>query len=118
MRSTYYIKDAEDRGRYLEGVITIERDRQKRPTGIRGVVRDITEQKLVEAALRESEERYRRLVELSPEAIVVHSQGKFLYVNPAAQKLWGAASPEELIGKPVLDVVHPVSRDMVVRRIR
>lgn len=118
MRSTYYIKDAEDRGRYLEGVITIERDRQKRPTGIRGVVRDITEQKLVEAALRESEERYRRLVELSPEAIVVHSEGKFVYVNPAAQKLWGAASPEELIGRRVLDVVHPVSRDMVVRRIR
>lgn len=118
MRSTYYIKDAEDCGRYLEGVITIERDRQKRPTGIRGVVRDITEQKLIEAALRESEERYRRLVELSPEAIVVHSQGKFVYVNPAAQKLWGAASADDLIGRPVLDVVHPVSRDIVVRRIR
>lgn len=117
-RSTYYIKDAEDRGRYLEGVITIERDRQKLPTGIRGVVRDITEQKLVEAALRESEERHRRLVELSPEAIVVHSQGKFVYVNPAAQKLWGAETPDELIGKPILDVVHPVSRDIVVRRIR
>ena len=118
LRSTYYVKDAENSGRYLEGVITIERDRQKRPTGIRGVVRDITEQKLVETALRESEERYRRLVELSPEAIVVHSQGKFVYVNPAAQKLWGAATADELIGKPVLDVVHPSSRDIVVRMIR
>ena len=118
MRSTYCLEDAEENGRYLEGVITIERDRQRRPTGIRGVVRDITDQKLAEAALRESEERYRRLVELSPEGIIVHSEGKFVYVNPAAQRLWGASCPEELIGKPILDVVHPDSRDFVTRRLK
>jgi two-component system sporulation sensor kinase A len=33
--------------------------------------------------LKESEERYRSLVELSPDAIVVHQEGKFTYVNPA-----------------------------------
>ena len=118
LRSIHYLEDTEDSGRYLEGVITVERDRKLRPTGIRGVIRDITEQKLAEAALRESEERYRRLVELSPEAIIVHCEGKFVYVNPAAQRLWGASGPEELIGKPVLDVVHPDSRDIVIRRIR
>lgn len=117
LRSTYYLRDAEDSGRYLEGVLTIERDRKGRPTGIRGVVRDVTEQKLAEAALRESEERYRRLVELSPEAIVVHSEGKFVYVNPAAQRLWGASRPEELIGKSVLDVVHPDSQEIARQRI-
>ncbi len=98
--------------------MTIERDRQGRPTGIRGVIRDVTDQKVAEAALRESEERYRRLVELSPEAIVVQSEGKFVYVNPAAERLWGAAGPEELIGRSILDVVHPDYREIVETRIR
>ncbi|HLN98796.1 MAG TPA: PAS domain S-box protein [Pyrinomonadaceae bacterium] len=117
LRSTYHLQDADENGRYLEGVLTIERDRQKRPTGIRGVVRDVTEQKLTEAALRESEERYRRLVELSPQAIIVHSEGKFVYVNPAAQHLWGASSAGELIGRDILDVVHPDSREAVKNRV-
>jgi PAS domain S-box-containing protein len=118
LRSTYYLKDAEDHGRYLEGVLTIERDRQGQATGIRGVVRDITDQKLAEEALRESEERYRRLVELSPEAIIVHSEGKIVYVNAAAQRLWGASSAEDLLNKPMLDLVHPDYRESAGRRMR
>ena len=78
----------------------------------------LAERRRAEEALRESEERYRRLVELSPEAIIVHSEGKFVYVNPAAQRLWGASRPEELIGKLVLDVVHPDYRERVSKRIR
>ncbi|MEP6741589.1 MAG: PAS domain S-box protein, partial [bacterium] len=69
-------------------------------------------------ALRESEDRYRRLVELLPEAIVVHSGGKILYVNPAAQRLWGADKQEQLIGESVLDRVHPDFRETVSKRIR
>jgi PAS domain S-box-containing protein len=118
LRSTYYVKDTEDNGKYLEGVITIERDRQMRPTGIRGVIRDITDRKLAEEALKESEERYRRLVELSPEAIIVFSEGKLVYVNPAAERLWGATGAEELIGTPILDRVHPDYREVVSDRIR
>jgi PAS domain S-box-containing protein len=67
----------------------------------------LVERHRMEEVLKESEERYRRLVELSPDAIVVHQQGKFTYVNPAALKLWGATTPEDLIGKSIFEVVHP-----------
>ncbi len=71
-----------------------------------------------EAALRESEERYRQLVELSPEAIVVCSAGKIDLINTAGVKLLGAASFQELIGRPVMDFVHPDCQEILLERIR
>jgi len=81
-------------------------------------VQDITQRKQAEEALRQSEERYFRLVELSHDGILIHSQGRLLFLNPAAAKIIGANSPEEMIGKNVLDLVHPDSRPMVEERIR
>lgn len=68
--------------------------------------------------VQESEERYRQLVEYSPDAIAVHSEGKLVFVNAAAVKLLGAGKAEDLLGKPVIDVVHPEYRDLVLERIR
>ena len=60
-----------------------------------------------EQTLKESEERYRLLVELSPEAIIVQSDEKIVYANYAAANLFGAASAETLLGLAVADFVHP-----------
>jgi PAS domain S-box-containing protein len=117
LRSTYRLRDATGEWRYLEGVVTVETDRRGRQTGVRGVVRDITDQKTAEEALKQSEERYRKLVESSPHAIAVHSDDKFTYLNPAAMQLWGASSPEDLIGKSIFDVVEPASHEGAKERI-
>ena len=60
-----------------------------------------------EQTLKESEERYRLLEELSPEAIIVQSDEKIVYANHAAANLFGAASAETLLGLAVADFVHP-----------
>ena len=78
--------------------------------------RDIRERKQMEAALRESEERYRLLVESSPTSILIHSGGRIVYANPAAQRLLGAHSPEELNGKDILTLVHPDFKQIVAQR--
>jgi PAS domain S-box-containing protein len=80
-------------------------------------LRDITEQKRTEEALRQSERRYRQLIESSPDAIVIHTDGKIVFVNRACVKLLGAAGPEELIGRQAIDFVHPDFKTMVHNRI-
>ncbi len=67
--------------------------------------------------LQESEERYRQLVEISPDAVIIHQEGKISYINPAAVKLLGASQPDEIIGKNVLDFIHPDFHDSVMKNI-
>jgi PAS domain S-box-containing protein len=83
-----------------------------------GFIEDIAKNRAMEEALRESEERYRLLFELSPDSIAVYQDGKIIYANPATFRLLGEESPEELIGKPMLDFVHPDYRDLVIKRSR
>lgn len=79
---------------------------------------DISHQKKEEEDLHESEERYRNLVELSPDAILVHTEGKVAYINAFGASLFGARAPGELFGKKMLDLIHPEDRDLVRTRIR
>ena len=69
-----------------------------------------------EARLVESETRYRIMIEHSPESVIVQRDGVIIYANPAACRMFGAASAAELVGGPFVDRVHADYHEAVSAR--
>jgi PAS domain S-box-containing protein len=95
-----------------------------RPATIRGrqvrvaAIHDITERKQAEEAIRESEERFRRLVEAALEGVLIHEDGVIIDANPSLCRMIGYTL-EELVGGRVLDImIAPESRDVVASHMR
>ncbi len=78
---------------------------------------EIKEKKRVESKLIESENRYRKLLENSFDAVVIHNDGKLISANSAAMDLFGVKNPEEFVDTPLLNFVHPDYRETVIERI-
>jgi diguanylate cyclase (GGDEF)-like protein/PAS domain S-box-containing protein len=98
--------------------VSLAKDSENCPLHLIAQMQGFSKRKQTDDALRESEERYRSLVELSPDAILVHSEGKVVYVNTAGAKLLGAALPDKLTGKPALGFIHPDYREIARERVR
>jgi PAS domain S-box-containing protein len=86
--------------------------------GVVLVFRDQTAERVILNALKESEEKYRKLIEVSPDGIIIHQNGIIKYANQSAAKIGGYDSTDELIGKNAIEFVHPDYREMALRRIR
>ncbi len=98
-------------------VVLLIRARPVPSTGeLSGVVADVTERRGTETALRDLVDRYRLLVDLSPDAIVVHQMGIVRFVNPAGVDFVQLGSAEDIVGRSITEFVHPESvADMLGR---
>jgi diguanylate cyclase (GGDEF)-like protein/PAS domain S-box-containing protein len=87
------------------------------PTLRIGVIEEITDRKRAEETLRESEEKFRLLIENAPDAIYVHADRRFIYLNQEAVKLFGARTAGQLIGSPLLDRFHSDYHAAIMERL-
>ncbi|MFZ5972374.1 MAG: PAS domain S-box protein [Bacteroidota bacterium] len=83
-----------------------------------GLISDITQRKHLEQLHADTEKRYRDLVEHLPLGVGVHVGGVLIYANRYALNMMGAESPQQLLNKNVLDLVHPDYRQMVLERMK
>ena len=99
------------RGRTLTARVKPRRDTDGLIVGVVGVAFDITDRRRAEDALRDSESRYRTIVESEPECVkLLDAQGRLLDMNPAGLAMIEADDLESLLGRPVVDLVAPEHR--------
>jgi PAS domain S-box-containing protein len=95
----------------------IVRDASGKPLRMIGAMIDITHRKRAEQLLRQSEERYRRLIAVSPYAIMVNRGDRVIFANDQAIKLFGAVKAEELLDKSPFELFHPDDHAVIRERI-
>ena len=109
----YYCKDGATA--WAENKFSIIRDPSGKAVSILGEARDITERRCAEKDLRESEEKYRMVVDSALEAIFIAKDGMLVFTNHRTTELSGYAQ-EELASRPFVEFVHPDDRQMVAER--
>jgi PAS domain S-box-containing protein len=82
------------------------------------IVRDVTARHEAAEAARRAEESFRALLDVLPDAVVVHREGRIVYANSTAARAMGCAGAPDLVGSPIIEIVHPDDRPMVIERIR
>jgi PAS domain S-box-containing protein len=100
-------------GTTLDVSLTISpiRDAEGKVIGASKVGRDVSDRKRIERALRESEERFRAIVETTPECVkLVSVDGTLLHMNSPGLEMVGASSADEVVGKNVYDLIAPEDR--------
>ena len=101
------------RGAYLSATASPLFDREGNIVGAIESIRDTTEQKRIEKALHESEERYRVAIESSNDGIAIVKGPNHIFVNRKFLEIFGLQNPDEIIGQSAARIVHPDDRDRV-----
>jgi len=104
--------------RIVEFNASLIRDENGNPAGFRGIARDVTSRKELEALLTKSEERYRNLVENMSEVIFsTDEKGALSYVSPSTEQMTGF-KPHEVIGRPVFEFLHSADIPLITEQFK
>jgi len=103
--------------RPIEVNIKMVRDKNGDPLSILVTRHDLTFDRKTQETLRETEERYRQLVELSQDIILIQRGGTIVFINDAGVRMFGGSSSSDIISKPILDFIHPDSKELVINRM-
>jgi len=115
---TWHDLELEQRYRTPAGKALWLRFRARRRDGkLIGIVNNVTDRHEDRQELADLADRYRLLIELSPDAIAVHQDGLVTYANPAAARFAGLANPNDLLGRPITDFVSPESVPGMMKRL-
>jgi PAS domain S-box-containing protein len=104
--------------RWIHDRGSLIRNKEGRIYRATGIAEDITERKTTEVLLSQSEQRYRRLVEVSPDAIFIDRGDRIVFINREGLDLLGAAQPEQVLGRSPFEFVHPDSQAQARDRFR
>jgi PAS domain S-box-containing protein len=116
--SSFILKERTGTNSYFHArvrVFTVPTDGRKL---IFAVIQDLSDYYDLKLRLRQTENRYRKLVEMSGDIIYVHNQGKIEYINTAGAQLLGATHPNQVRGRRFIEFVHPDDRQVVLQRFR
>lgn len=118
MGGPFYTEDItpfQDGKKWLGTQLVPMRNRTGEVDAVLGISRDITDRKRMEEALRESEEKYRSLVDHANDAIFIAQDGMVKFPNPSTLALTGF-SKEDYATIPFMNLIHPDDRAMVIER--
>ncbi len=85
--------------------------------GVVGSITDITHMKGMEEELRQSQNKYKKLVELAPDAVLIHDKNKITFINKSGTNLIGYDTDKEIIGESIFRFIHEDSIDIAKEHI-
>ncbi len=112
-----YFPDFRGRERYFYHTASPIYDEHGRIQGAVQAILDMTERQQLARELKDSEEKFRRLVETSQDGIALHSAMRLLYVNRACLEMFGYQEPGEMLGRRILRFIDLPYQQAVARRL-